>query len=592
MVEKYIKPHTSAIVLNVVIKMSATLLELALPAILAYMLDELVISGNREGIIFWGIVMLVVSFVAWVGNIVANRMASYTAAVAIRNIRHDLFERAMNLSARQIDELTVSSLETRLTTDTYNLHRFLGASLRMGSRSIMLFVGGVAFCFVLDWRLALILLVMVPPIFIIIRSVFNRLMVKFRHLQKVNDDMVQVIRENIRGIRVSKALDKTEYEKGRYAVTNEDLKAAEVDVTDHMAIIGPSLNTILYIGQVLVIAIGAYLASQGITQAGTITAFLSYFLQIANSLLTMNRMFNILTRARTSAERISEVLYTYKDKNQIIHKPVVDVLPEPDPSVPEIEFKNVSFTYTGANEDLEDISFKIYPGEGLGLIGATGSGKSTIIRLLLRQYDVTKGEILYRGINIKNITSEALHKQFGLVFQNDFLFGGTIRSNIDFGRGFTDENINEGIENAQATEFISEKEGGLKHRLASRGVNLSGGQKQRVLLSRALSGDPEVLILDDSSSALDFKTDANLRRAIQEKYSNITSIIVAQRVSSIMYSENILVVKNGRIAAAGTHDELIESSPEYAEIAGMQLGGNRIGDEESVNSTTTAGEVR
>ena len=584
MLKDYVKPHTSSIVINVLIKASATLFEVALPAILAFMIDDLVRADDTNGIIFWGIMMIVFSFVGWIGNVIANRMASYTSAIAIRNIRHDLFKRAMNLSPRQLDDIGISSLETRLTTDTYNIHRFLGATLRMGVRSIMLFAGGVIFCLILEWRLALILLVMVPPIVILVRRVFGKGMGKFRHLQKVNDDMVQVIRENVRGIRVSKALDKTEFEQGRYEVENHNLRKAEIDVTDTMATISPTLNSILYIGQVLVIIFGALLANQGITYAGAITAFLTYFIQITNSLMGMNRMFNIYTRSKTSIERISYVLNLNSDDNQITHEPAISELPESNPEVPEIEFKDVTFTYEGHREDIKNVSFKIYPGETLGLIGATGSGKSTIIRLLLRQYDPQAGAIYFRGINIKRIPGKLLHENFGAAFQNDFIFGGTIEKNIAFGRDLDGEEILYSTVNAQATEFIEEREGTLDYRLAARGVNLSGGQKQRVLLSRALAGEPQVLILDDSSSALDFKTDANLRQAIKEHYSDTTSIIVAQRVSSIMHSENIILIRDGAIVAQGTHAELLESSDIYAEIAEMQLG-------HGVAKSTVGGEM-
>lgn len=571
MFKKYIKPYTKRIVVNVCVKMTGTLMEVVLPAILAHIVNVVVPTRNQSGIIAWGIAMVVFSFGAWVLNFSANRMASRTASRAIRSIRQDMFARAMRLSARQMDKLTVSSLESRLTTDTYALHRFLGATLRMGVRSLMLFIGGVFFCFWLSWRLALILLVLIVPLFFAIRFVYRRAIPLFHTVQRKLDDMVQIIRENIRGIRVIKALDRTDYEKERFGVSNEDVRTAEVRAIDQIAMMSPLVNIILYTGLTAVLLLGAQLVNVGMLQTGTILAFLSYFILITNSLLGLNRMFNIYNRAVASIERIREVLTMPIDENQIIPEDASSV-GESDSSVPEIEFKNVSFSYLGVKNDLENISFVLYPGETLGIMGPTGSGKSTLIRLLLRQYDVQEGEILIRGRDIRTIKPEALSNLFGIVFQNDFLFGGTVRKNVDFGRGLSDELIGEATEHAQASTFLAEKEGGLDFVLASKGVNLSGGEKQRLLLSRALAGDPDILILDDASSALDFRTDAKLRRALRDHYSATTAIIIAQRVSSIRHADRIIFMENGKISAMGDHDAVMRESQKYREIAKMQMG--------------------
>lgn len=282
-------------------------------------------------------------------------------------------------------------------------------------------------------------------------------------------------------------------------------------------------------------------------------------------------MFNIYNRAVASIERIREVLTMLPDENQLIAEGVSTVK-EADSAVPEIEFRNVSFSYLGVKDDLQNVSFSLYPGETLGIMGPTGSGKSTIIRLLLRQYDVQEGEILIRGKDIRTIKPEALSHLFGIVFQNDFLFGGTVRKNIDFGRGLSDESIREATEYAQASTFLKEKEDGLDFILASKGVNLSGGEKQRLLLSRALAGEPEILILDDASSALDFRTDAKLRSALRDHYSATTSIIIAQRVSSVRHADQIIFMENGRISAMGDHETMMKESCKYREIAEMQMG--------------------
>lgn len=572
MLRKYMSPMKGRIIVNAIIKMTGTLMEVVLPTILAHIINNVVPRKDRDQIILWGAVMIICSILAWIMNVVANRMASRTASTAVHDIRQDLFTRSMTLSARQIDKITISSLESRLTSDTYVIHRFLGATLRMGIRSVMLFLGGVFFCFFLSWQLALILLVLVPPLMITIRMIFKRARPLFHQVQDRVDEMVQVIRENIRGIRVSKALDKTEYEKERYTGHNKAVQDAEIEASDLMAMMSPLINTILFSGLAVVIIVGAYMVNGGLTKAGTIMAFMSYFIQITNSLMAMNRMFNIYNRSEASKERIFEVLNIELDENQLLDPASVQELPEADPAIPEVEFRNVSFSYLGKAKDLSNISFKMYPKETLGIMGATGSGKSTIARLLLRQYDVDEGEILLRGVNIKQLKQKDIKKLFGIVFQNDFLFGDTVRANIRFGRNIADEELSEATHHAQASEFLREKEGGLDFTLASKGVNLSGGQKQRLLLSRALAGDPEILILDDSSSALDFRTDAKLRQALRENFSNTSSIIIAQRVSSVRHAAQIMMLENGQIKDIGTHEDLLSRCSLYQEIASMQMG--------------------
>jgi ATP-binding cassette subfamily B multidrug efflux pump len=571
MLKKYIRPYRKRIVVNACVKMTGTLMEVVLPAILAHIINVVVPTRNQSNIMLWGFAMVVFSFGAWVLNFSANRMASGTASRAIRSIRQDMFARAMRLSARQMDKLTVSSLESRLTTDTYALHRFLGATLRMGIRSMMLFIGGVFFCFWLSWRLALILVVLVVPLFFAVRFVFRRAIPLFHTVQRKLDDLVQIIRENIRGIRIIKALDRTDYEKERFGDSNEDVRAAEVRAIDQIAMMSPLVNVILYTGLTVVLILGARLVDVGMLQTGTIIAFLSYFILITNSLLGLNRMFNIYNRAVASIERIKEVLNMPTDENQLVPEDA-STLGEVDPSVPEIEFKNVSFSYLGVKNDLENISFALYPGETLGIMGPTGSGKSTVIRLLLRQYDVQEGAILIRGQDIRTIKPEALNHLFGIVFQNDFLFGGTVRKNVDFGRGLSDESIRVATEHAQASIFLDEKEGELDFILASKGVNLSGGEKQRLLLSRALAGAPEILVLDDASSALDFRTDAKLRQVLRDHYGTTTSIVIAQRVSSVRHADRIIFMENGRISAMGDHETMMKESRKYREIAEMQMG--------------------
>lgn len=570
MIKKYVSPLKGQIIKNMVIKITGTLLEVLLPVILAHIVDRVTPTKDVNGMVMWGVIMLLLAIAAWYMNVVANRMASRSASIAIQNIRQDLFERSMTLSARQIDKLTISSLESRLTSDTYAVHSFLGATLRMGLRSIILFLGGVIFSVYLSPRLSLVLVLLILPLFILVRFIFSRAHPLFRKLQLRLDEMVQVIRENIRGIKVSKAMDKVDYEKDRYAQVNESVKDVEIKAVDQMAMMSPMVNTILYGGLSVVLIWAAYLIDKDLLKLGVVMAYLSYFIQITNSLMMMNRMFNMYNRAQASVMRIEEVVNLPKDENQI-HEGLEE-LPEKNIAVPEIEFRNVTFSYLGVRDNAIDISFKLYSGQTLGIMGATGSGKSTIIRLLLRQYDIDQGQILIRGIDIRKLKKEAINKMIGIVFQNDFLFKGTIKDNIDFGRRLDDLAMLDASDHAQAREFIDTKEGNLEFELASRGVNLSGGQKQRLLITRALASKAEILIFDDSSSALDFETEQKFRKALEENYNNTTKIIVAQRISSVINAEEIIFLEDGKIIARGRHEDLLETCQPYQEIAQMQMG--------------------
>lgn len=570
MFEKYVFPKKGRISLTLFIKMVSTLMGILIPALLAYIIDEAVPTGNRNMIIGLGVLMIAVALGEWFLSVMSNRMASKIASTTVQDIRQDLFSRSITLSARQIDQLGISSIESRLTSDTYTIHNFLGTAMRMGARSIMLFFGGIFFCVLLSPLLSLVIIVLVLPIFITIRLIYNRTQPMWKRLQTRIDEMVQVIRESIRGIKVSKALNKVDDEKNKFLNTNNAVKDQNIEATDTMALTSPIVNALLYSGLAVVILWGGRLVESDVVQVGTIIAFMSYFVQITHSLFMLNWMFNIYSRAMTSVKRIEEIIFMPVDENQIVENSIE--LPESNPEVPEIEFKNVSFAYDNGKLSLENINFKLFPGDTFGIMGATGAGKSTVVRLILRQYDVDEGVILIRGVNVKNIKHSELNKLFGSVFQKDFLFKGSIKENIDFGRNIEDEAIMQAAENAQAIEFIQAKENNIYHELASKGVNLSGGQKQRVLLSRALATNPEILILDDSSSALDFKTESRLRDAIETHFSESTNIIIAQRISSVLSADKIMFLENGRMLAIGDHEYMLENCEPYQEIAEMQIG--------------------
>lgn len=570
MFEKYVYPRKGQIGLTFFIKAFSTLMGILIPTLLKLIIDDAVPKKDLRMVLILGGAMVLVAFLEWYFSIKSNRKAAKISSETIKDIRQDLFDRSISLSASQIDELGVSSIESRLTSDTYTVHNFLGTAMRLGARSLILFLGGVFFCMVLNFRLSLIILFLVLPIFITIRLIYNRTRPLWQGLQKRIDLMVQVIRESIKGIRVAKALNKVPDEKEKFYRANDAVRRQQIKAVDTSALTSPIVNTFLYAGLAGVIVYGGYMVKAGDLQVGVIIAFMSYLMQIVNSLFMINWMFNIYSRAMTSMKRIEEVIDMPLDENQIIDDPVD--LPASSKDTPEVEFKNVTFSYGDEDYSLKDISFKIYPGESFSIMGATGSGKSTIIRLLMRQYDVDEGEILIRGVDIKRLRHRDLNSLFGSVFQKDFLFKGTIKENIDFGRKISDADLYDATLSAQAREFIDEKDDDIYHQLASKGVNLSGGQKQRLLLSRAFAGDPEILILDDSSSALDFKTESRLRSAMDTELTDSTIIIIAQRISSVYDSEQILFLENGKVLALGDHAYMLENCEPYKKIADMQIG--------------------
>jgi ATP-binding cassette subfamily B protein len=385
----------------------------------------------------------------------------------------------------------------------------------------------------------------------------------YTETQTATDRLVRKIQENMAGVRIIKALSKTDYETQKFDEVNNDVVKKDQRASILISVTNPIMNLLLNLGLTLVIIVGAFRVNSGLTQPGKIIAFLSYFAIILNALMMVTRLFVLYSKGAASAQRISEVFDSPEDMT------IKET--EVKPGEYHIEFRNINFSYNKIQNNLTDISFVLKRGETLGIIGATGSGKSTVINLLLRFYDPDSGEILINGKNIKSIPSEILHTKFGVVFQNDFLFADTIRENIDFGRSLTDQEIISATEYAQAN-FIKDKEGGLDLKLTVKGANLSGGQKQRLLIARALAANPEILILDDSSSALDYLTDAALRKALHQNFENTTTIIIAQRVSSIMNSEKIMILEEGNIIGYGSHEELLLNCESYREIYNTQMG--------------------
>ena len=562
---KYIRPFYGYIAVTLAIKFTASIMELFIPSILAKIIDDIVPQKNQTLIFLWGGVMVLCALVALFGNIFANRMAANSSGKITLHLRHDLFSKITYLSAKQLDYFTVPSAVSRLTSDTYNLNQMFARMQRIGVRGPILLIGGIAITLAMDVGLTMVLVATLPVIALLVYFVTKKSVPLYTKQQGILDRMVRVVQENITGARVIKALSKTDYEIKRFNGVNNELADMEQHVGNIMAVTNPGSTLILNLGLTLVVAVGAVRMNAGQTTTGVIIAFLNYFTIILNAMLGITRIFVMCSKGEASAKRVAEVLRTPEDLTVVPYKK------SKDSSDYHIEFKNVSFSYEKVRDNVKNISFSLRHGQTLGIIGATGSGKSTIINLLLRFYDTDSGEILIDGRDIRTIPTSELRKKFGVVFQNDFLFADSIKDNINYFRRLPDSQIISAAKDAQAEEFIKSV-GSMDYKISARGNNLSGGQKQRVLIARALASKPEILILDDASSALDYRTDAVLRKSLHENFASTTSIIIAQRISSIKGADYILVLDEGKEIGYGTHEELMNTCDVYREIAKSQMG--------------------
>ena len=559
---KYIKPQLPLMAFGFTVKFIGTITELFLPLLLSKILDEFVPAENVRLIYLGGAAMILCAGVCLFTNIFANRLSTKTSRNVTRRVRSDLFEKITLLSCSQADSFTVPSLISRMTSDTYHLHQMVDRIQRIGVRAPIMLIGGIIVSFLLDPIMALVLISLMPILAVIVWLVSKYGIKLFTEAQKKLDKMLKRAQESMVGIRVIQALSKEQFENNQFAEANRDVVLQEKRASMLMNITSPVMNLLLNFGLTFVVIVGAYRVNGAKMQPGAMIAFLSYFTLMLTAVMMISRIFMMISKGTASARRISQIL----DAPAQLETEDIAVVSTDN----HIEFDNVTFSYDKKRANVENISFELKQGESIGIIGPTGSGKSTLIWLLMRFYDADTGCIRINGRNVKSIPKDELHSIFGVAIQNDFLFSGTIRDNIDFHRDIDEVAFNDAIEAAQA-EFIALREGGVDGTIASKGVDISGGQKQRTLISRALAGNPKILILDDSSSALDYKTDSKLRRALAKEYGDITKIIIAQRVSSIKNCTKIMMLDDGKILGYGTHDQLMQSCEAYKEIALLQM---------------------
>ena len=584
LIGEYINKYKKLFIFGLVLKLLSSVLELLIPYVMEHIIDTVALSGNLKSVILWGEGMIALALATWAINLKANNTAIRMSSRAAYDMRQELFKSTIGLSGDQFDDFSLPSLTSRMTSDSYNVQNFLRAMQTMGVRAPIMLVGGIIITMTMDVGLSLILCVLAPVMIVIIVTISRMGVPLYDKVQERLDHIVCVMRENITGIRVVKSLSKEDYEKRRYGDANEEMTQADRKASIVMALPGPLMTLALNVGLTLVVIIGARRVNAGATEPGVILAFLTYFNMIMMGVMGLNRIFMMLSKASASADRIAAVI-GMPERLTVLPADEAPAAPSDD----YIIFDDVTFGYGDDDDDddderfdgeerqdsLSNISFSITRGGSLGIIGPTGSGKTTVINLLMRFYDTDGGRIFVDGRDVRTYAPEELRRRFGVVFQNDVVFAMSLQDNISFGRNVEPENVAQAAREAQAASFIEEYEDGYSHMSEIRGANFSGGQKQRILIARALAARPDILILDDASSALDYRTDAELRKAIRENHASATTIVVAQRVSSIMSLDKILMLDDGKIIGCGTHEELMETCPPYVEIYKTQMGGEQ-----------------
>ncbi|MDD4565610.1 MAG: ABC transporter ATP-binding protein [Eubacteriales bacterium] len=570
---KNFKPFAFTVALVLLFIFLQAMTELSLPTLMAEIVDNGMMKGDTDYILRYGAIMLVVALVSSFCSIIGAYYSSKVAAGFCRNLRNKVFARIENYSLHEFDKLGTASLITRTTNDIIQIQNMIIIMLRFMVFSPIMCIGGVIMAISRDKELTLILLVSIPIMLAVMGFIAHTVMPLFKAMQKKLDRLSMVLRENLTGIRVIRAFNKLDYERERFLSANKDLTDTAIKVNRTMAVMQPVTMLIMNLTSIAIIWFGGFRISQQEMQIGDMMAFIQYAMLIMFSFIMVAVMFVMIPRAQASAERINEVLEMTPE--------IIDPAEESnitDGTRGRVEFENVTFRYPGAEEPvIYNISFKTEPGKTTAIIGGTGSGKSTLIHLIPRFYDVSDGRILVNGIDISMISQEELRKKIGLVPQSVLLFSGTVAENIRYGKqDATDEEVIHAAEVAQASDFIAEMPTGFETEIAQGGTNLSGGQKQRISIARALVRKPEIYIFDDSFSALDFKTDSLLRKKLKQETKDDAVIIVAQRVSTVLDADCILVLEEGRLAGKGSHKELMNSCEIYREIVASQLSEEEI----------------
>jgi ATP-binding cassette subfamily B protein len=569
---RFLKPFTLPVVLVLVFVFLQTMSELYLPTLMADIVDKGIVQADTTYIWQIGVYMLLVAAGGALCSILAAYVSSRVATGYGKNLRHQVFEHAEHFSLQEFDKIGTASLITRATNDITQVQQVLIMMLRLMVMAPMMCIGGIVMAISKDAQLTWVLAVVVPVLALAIVVIAMKGMPLFKSMQKKLDKLNLVLREGLTGIRVIRSFNRVDHEKQRFHEANSDLTDVAIRVNRIMAFMMPIMMLVMNFATIAIIWFGGIRIDNGDMQVGNLMAFIQYAMQIMFSLLMLSMMFVMIPRASASAVRINEVLDMKPD--------ITDPTQAKHPSALHgtVEFRNVTFSYPGAEQAaLSDVSFTAKPGQVTAIIGGTGSGKSTLISLIPRFYDTNGGQVLVNGVDVRDQTQQALRARVGFVPQKAMLFTGTVADNIRFGKEeATEAEVEHAAHIAQASGFIGDMKDGYQSLISQGGTNVSGGQKQRLSIARALVRRPEIYIFDDSFSALDFKTDAKLRAALKNETTEATVLIVAQRVSTVMDADQIIVLEEGQIVGIGTHRELLDTSDVYREIVSSQLSEEEI----------------
>ena len=565
---KYIRPYLLWTLLSPAFMLLEVFMDLLQPQLMSRIIDVGVKNSDTAYIVRTCIIMGLVALtgvVGGVGNMIFSTKASYGFA---KDLRSDVYRKIQSFSFANIDNFKTGSLVTRTTNDITQIQNAFSTCIRMLIRSPFLFIGGIVMVCTISWDLALVVICAIPVLALFVWFLLTKGRPLFMGMQQKMDRVNTVMQENLAGIRVIKAFGRSDFEKQKFKTANDDLCNASLKAMRMMSLSFPAINLIMNVTMILMYTFGGKMVFNGALKPGQIMAFSNYVMQILFSLTMSSFMLMFLSRAGVSVKRVNEVLNTQPDVSDGTNR---------DAQVTQgmVEFKDVSFRYPNSGGDpvLRHISFTAAPGETVAILGATGSGKSTLVNLIPRLYDVSEGEILVDGINVKEYELNALRGGIGVALQESVLFTGTIDENLHWGDdSASDAVIKEAAEIAQAAPFVSRLTDGYETALGQRGVNLSGGQKQRLCIARALVKHPRILILDDSTSAVDLSTEAKIQTGLREVFGDMTVFIIAQRISSVMDADRILLLDNGEIIDTGTHNELKQRCAIYREIVSSQLG--------------------
>lgn len=573
---RYLKEFKLNVTIGPLCKLTEAIFELIVPLVMAKIIDVGIANGDNDYILRHGLILLLLAALGLSCALVCQYMASVASQGVGTALRRDLYAHINTLSYAELDKIGTPALVTRISNDVNQVQTAVAMLIRLVVRAPFLVIGAAIMSFSLSPRLSLIFLGAMIIIVFVMTPVMKATVKLFKKQQRSLDGISRITRENLDGVRVVRAFSRQEHEKQRFDETAEEYREFAVKAGRINALLNPLILVAVNVAYLLIVYFGAQftdLKIDGMTQ-GNVIALVNYMTQISLALVVVANLVTIFTKAAASAGRINEIFDT---ENSIKG---AESSPEQDQNAPALEFRNVSFSYAGGENSLDNISFCLERGETLGVIGGTGSGKSTLVNLLCRFYDCGGGEVLINGANVRDYPSAELRRLVGIVPQRAELLSGTLRENMTMGRGdISDEQIQKALEAAQAKEFTDNLEGGLDAAILQGGKNLSGGQKQRLTIARALAQDPEIVILDDSSSALDYATDAKLRKALKE-LDGMTAVIVSQRANSIMHADKIIVLDDGEAVGIGTHAELLKTCAVYREICATQYSEEELKQQE------------